>query len=65
MLAELTRGRGVFDVVATRLAIVARGNFVALFLLCVAFAAVTTIVLNLDTTAVLLTPVMLALPRGP
>jgi Na+/H+ antiporter NhaD/arsenite permease-like protein len=32
-----------------------------LFLLCVAFASVTTIALNLDTTAVLLTPVMLAL----
>ncbi len=38
-----------------------RGNYVALFLLCVAFASLTTIFLNLDTTAVLLTPVMLAL----
>jgi len=31
------------------------------FFLCVLFATVTTTVLNLDTTAVLLTPVMLAL----
>ncbi len=64
VLAELTAVAGVFDVVATRLAIVARGNFAALFLLCVAFAAATTIGLNLDTTAVLLTPVMLALARA-
>jgi Na+/H+ antiporter NhaD/arsenite permease-like protein len=34
---------------------------VALFGLCVLFASLTTITLNLDTTAVLLTPVMLAL----
>jgi Na+/H+ antiporter NhaD/arsenite permease-like protein len=32
-----------------------------LFLLCVAFASATTMFLNLDTTAVLLTPVLLAL----
>ncbi|MBO0819514.1 MAG: arsenic transporter [Nocardiopsaceae bacterium] len=64
VLAELTMAAGLFDMVARRLAIVARGNFVALFGLCVAFAAVTTIGLNLDTTAVLLTPVMLALARA-
>jgi arsenical pump membrane protein len=63
VLAELTAAAGVFDVAATRLAIAARGNFLALFLLCCAFAALTTITLNLDTTAVLLTPVMLALAR--
>jgi Na+/H+ antiporter NhaD/arsenite permease-like protein len=63
VLAELTAAAGVFDVAATRLAIVARGNFLALFLLCCAFASLTTITLNLDTTAVLLTPVMLALAR--
>jgi len=68
VLAELTATAGVFDVVATRLAIAARGSFAALFAACVAFAALTTICLNLDTTAVLLTPVMLALAatlRGP
>lgn len=64
VLAELARQAQVFDVIAHRLAIIGRGNYVALFLLCVLFAATTTMVLNLDTTAVLLTPVMLAL-AGP
>ena len=64
VLAELTMAAGLFDLVARRLAIAARGNFAALFGLCVAFAAATTIGLNLDTTAVLLTPVMLALARA-
>ncbi len=63
VLAELTAGAGVFDVIAVRIANVARGNYLALFALCVLFAATTTTVLNLDTTAVLLTPVMLALAR--
>jgi arsenical pump membrane protein len=61
ILAELTAAAEVFDVIATRLSIIARGRFPALFLLCVALASVTTIALNLDTTAVLLTPVILAL----
>jgi Na+/H+ antiporter NhaD/arsenite permease-like protein len=51
----------VFDVIAARIAILGRGNYLLLFLLCVAFASITTAALNLDTTAVLLTPVMLAL----
>ncbi len=63
VLAELTAGAEVFDVIATRIAIIARGHYFVLFLLCTAFAAATTISLNLDTTAVLLTPVMLALAR--
>ena len=61
VLANLARDALVFDVIATRLAIMARGGYPALFLLCVAFASVTTILLNLDTTAVLITPVLLAL----
>jgi arsenical pump membrane protein len=61
VLAELTAWAGVFDVVATGIARLARGRYPLLFLLCVLFAAVTTSTLNLDTTAVLLTPVMLAL----
>lgn len=61
VLASLTRQAKVFDAIAARLAILGRGNYVALFLLCVTFAATTTIFLNLDTTAVLLTPVFLAL----
>jgi arsenical pump membrane protein len=61
VLAELTKEAEVFDVLATRMARAGRGDYVALFFLCVAFASLTTAVLNLDTTAVLLTPVMLAL----
>ena len=61
IVADLTAEAGLFDLVATWLAIMARGHFGRLFAACVAFAALTTIVLNLDTTAVLLTPVMLAL----
>ncbi|MET8681900.1 SLC13 family permease [Streptomyces sp. NPDC004647] len=61
VLAELTSTAEVFDVVASGVARAGRGSYAALFVLCVVFASVTTITLNLDTTAVLLTPVMLAL----
>ncbi|WP_341716067.1 ArsB/NhaD family transporter [Micromonospora sp. FIMYZ51] len=61
VLAELAAAAGLFDVLATRMAVVARGSWPALFALCVGLAALTTIALNLDTTAVLLTPVLLAL----
>ncbi|MFF3917083.1 SLC13 family permease [Streptomyces sp. NPDC001852] len=61
VLAELTSRAEVFDVLAARVARAGRGSYALLFLLCVLFASVTTIALNLDTTAVLLTPVMLAL----
>ncbi|GAA0256190.1 SLC13 family permease [Cryptosporangium japonicum] len=61
VLAELTARAQVFDVVATWLARLGRGRYPVLFALCVAFATLVTAILNLDTTAVLLTPVMLAL----
>jgi len=61
ILAELAAAAELFNVIATRLSIIGRGNYFALFLLCIALAATTTITLNLDTTAVLLTPVILAL----
>ncbi|WP_083889480.1 SLC13 family permease [Nocardia pneumoniae] len=61
VLAELTRQAKVFDAIAHRMAILGRGHYPALFILCVLFASATTILLNLDTTAVLITPVMLAL----
>ncbi|MFR9750204.1 SLC13 family permease [Nocardia sp. 004] len=64
VLAELTRQARVFDAIAHRLAILGRGHYPVLFFLCVLFASATTILLNLDTTAVLITPVMLAL-AGP
>jgi arsenical pump membrane protein len=60
VLAELIGKAEVFDVAASWLARWAAGNYLALFGLCVVFASATTIILNLDTTAVLLTPVMLA-----
>jgi arsenical pump membrane protein len=60
VLAELLAAAEVFDVIATRMAIVAGGSYPRLFGLCVLLASVTTAFLNLDTTAVLLTPVMLA-----
>jgi arsenical pump membrane protein len=63
VLAELTAAAQLFDIVATRLAIIARGSFAAMFVLCVIFAATATATLNLDTTAVLLTPVMLSVAR--
>jgi arsenical pump membrane protein len=59
-LAELTARAEVFDVLAARVAVLGRGSYPALFGLCVLLASVTTVLLNLDTTAVLLTPVMLA-----
>jgi len=61
VLAKLARAAQVFDVLAVRMAILGRGHYPTLFLGCVAFATLTTVFLNLDTTAVLLTPVMLAL----
>lgn len=64
VLAELTRRAGVFDLLARRMAILGRGRYPLLFLLCAGFAAAVTMTLNLDTTAVLLTPVLLAL-AGP
>ncbi|HEX6404944.1 MAG TPA: SLC13 family permease [Pseudonocardiaceae bacterium] len=60
ILAELTAKAEVFDVIAARVAIAGRGRYWRLFGLGVLFAAGTTAFLNLDTTAVLLTPVMLA-----
>ncbi|WP_328807805.1 ArsB/NhaD family transporter [Nonomuraea antri] len=59
--AELTKEAQVFDAIAARMAVLGRGNYAALFFLSTAFASLVTIFLNLDTTAVLLTPVMLAL----
>jgi arsenical pump membrane protein len=60
VLADLTARAEVFDVLAARVAVAGRGSYPALFGLCVLLASATTIFLNLDTTAVLLTPVMLA-----
>lgn len=64
IVAELSATAGVFDVVAARLARWSRGRIVALWLLIVGFAVVVTAFLSLDTTAVLLTPVVVAVARA-
>ena len=61
VLAELADVAQVFDVAAARAARLARGRTPVLFLLVLLLGTATTVVLSLDTTAVLLTPVVLAL----
>ena len=61
VLAELADAAQVFDVVASRAARLARGRTPVLFALVVALGTATTLLLSLDTTAVLFTPVVLAL----
>jgi Na+/H+ antiporter NhaD/arsenite permease-like protein len=61
VVAELAAEAGVFAAVAERLARVARGRAWLLWLLVVALAVVCTAFLSLDTTAVLLTPVVVLL----
>ncbi len=61
VLAELAEAAQVFEVAAVRAARVARGRTPVLFALVVLLATATTVTLSLDTTAVLLTPVVLAL----
>ncbi|HEX4432512.1 MAG TPA: SLC13 family permease [Frankiaceae bacterium] len=61
VLAELAERAEVFEQAADRVARVARGSVPRLFLLVCGVGAITTILLSLDTTAVLLTPVVLAL----
>src|SRR3954453_13426390 len=60
VIAELADNALVFDVAAREAAHVAAGRTPALFLLVAVLATGTTILLGLDTTAVLLTPVVLA-----
>ena len=63
VVAELADGLGVFATVARAASRLARGSVLGLWLLIVLVAVVATAVLSLDTTAVLLTPVVLALAR--
>ena len=60
ILAELADAAEVFDVAANRGARLGRGRTPVLFGLVVLLGVLTTVVLSLDTTAVLLTPVVLA-----
>ena len=58
VVAELASQAGVFDEVASRLALLARGRTIVLWLFVVVMAVGFTAFLSLDTTAVLLTPVV-------
>ena len=64
VVAELAAVAGVFDAVAGRLAQLARGRTIILWLLIVGLAVASTAFLSLDTTAVLLTPVVVAVARA-
>ena len=61
VVAELADAAGLFSVAADRAARLGRGSVPMLFLLTAALATATTTVLSLDTTAVLLTPIVLTL----
>jgi arsenical pump membrane protein len=63
VLAELADDAGVFDLAARECARWARGSTLLLWLLVAVLATVATVLLSLDTTAVLLTPVVLALAQ--
>ncbi len=61
VLAELAERAEVFEQAADRVSRIAGGSVARLFVLVCGIGAITTILLSLDTTAVLLTPVVLAL----
>lgn len=61
VLAELAEAAGVFDAAAVRMARIGRGHVLGLYLLVALLGTATTVLLSLDTTAVLLTPVVLSL----
>ncbi|UOQ90548.1 arsenic transporter [Agromyces endophyticus] len=60
IVAELAAEAGVFRAIAQHLARFARGRAIVLWLFVVAMATASTIFLSLDTTAVLLTPVVVS-----
>ena len=63
VVAELADAAGVFAAVAERLARLGRGHGWLLWMLVVLLAVCSTVFLSLDTTAVLLTPVVVLLAR--
>lgn len=63
VVTELVSEAGLFQLLARRLRKWGRGSSVLLWLLVSAAACVTTIFLSLDTTAVLLTPIVVTLAR--
>jgi arsenical pump membrane protein len=63
VVAEIADAAGVFDVAGHWAARAGRGHTWLLWLLIVGLSCLSTIVLSLDTTAVLLTPVVIAVAR--
>jgi Na+/H+ antiporter NhaD/arsenite permease-like protein len=63
VVTELAATAGLFTVIAERLAVWGRGRAWLLWIFVVVLATVSTIFLSLDTTAVLLTPVVVVLAR--
>ncbi len=63
VVTELAAEAGLFRVIAERLARWGRGRAINLWLLVVLLATLCTIFLSLDTTAVLLTPIVVVLAR--
>jgi arsenical pump membrane protein len=63
VVAELAAAAGLFTFVAERLTVWAGGRTWLLWLLVVALAVLSTVFLSLDTTAVLLTPVVVVMAR--
>ncbi|HWD61229.1 MAG TPA: SLC13 family permease [Humibacter sp.] len=63
IVAELAAAAGLFDIIAAWTTWVARGSSWLLWLLTVAVAIVSTVFLSLDTTAVLLTPIVITMAR--
>jgi Na+/H+ antiporter NhaD/arsenite permease-like protein len=63
IVAELAAEAGVFAAIAERLARIGLGRAWMLWLLVVLLATASTVFLSLDTTAVLLTPVVILLAR--
>lgn len=63
VIAELADMIGIFRALAYAAARVARGSVLGLWLLVVVVAAASSALLSLDTTAVLITPVVLVLAR--
>ncbi|MGK9146015.1 arsenic transporter [Plantibacter flavus] len=63
VVAELAAEAGLFALLASRLVRWGRGSAWLLWLLVVVLATLSTVFLSLDTTAVLLTPVVISLAR--
>ncbi|PZE75021.1 SLC13 family permease [Curtobacterium sp. MCBD17_019] len=63
IVAELAADAGVFDRLADLAARVGRGRTLGLWAAVVVLAVVCTVFLSIDTTAVLLTPIVIALAR--